>query len=54
VADPASKTLSYSPSPFLLFQSGVFVDADARRLFDSLNAASNGINPLSLTTVPAQ
>lgn len=54
VADPASKTLSYSPSPFLLFQSGVFADADARRLFDSLNAASNGINPLSLVTVPAQ
>jgi hypothetical protein len=52
VADPASKTLSYSPSPFILFQSGLFADADARKLFDTLNGASSGINPLPLVKIP--
>lgn len=54
VADPASKTLSYSPSPFILFESKLFADADARRLFDTLQQSSNGINPLSLNVVAAQ
>lgn len=54
VADPASKTLSYSPSPFILFESKLFVDADARRIFDALQASSNGISPLNLMVVPAQ
>jgi hypothetical protein len=48
VADPASKQLSYSPSPFLLFEAGLFEDAQARALFDQLNGALNGINPLPL------
>jgi len=52
VADPASKTLSYSPSPFILFTSGLFPDADGRKLFDQLNGASAGINPLPLIKIP--
>jgi hypothetical protein len=54
VADPASKTLSYNPSPAILFESKLFDDAAGRRLYDALNAATNGINPLSLNIVPAQ
>jgi hypothetical protein len=54
VADPASKTLSYSPSPFILFESKLFADADARRIFETLQTSSNGINPLSLSIIPAQ
>ena len=48
VADPVSKSLTYSPSPFLLFEAGLFEDAEARTLFDQLNGALNGINPLPL------
>jgi hypothetical protein len=51
LADPASKTLSYSPSPYILFTSGLFADADGRRLFDTINGASAGINPLPLSKV---
>lgn len=52
VADPASKDLSYSPSPFLLFTSGLFTeDAEARALFDKLNAALAGINPIPLARI---
>lgn len=48
IADPASKTLSYSPSPFLLFEAGLFDDAQARTLFEQLNGALNGINPVGV------
>jgi len=48
VADPVSKSLTYSPSPFLLFEAGLFEDAEARTLFEQLNGALNGINPLPL------
>jgi hypothetical protein len=48
LADPASKTLSYSASPFLLFESKLFPDADGRRLFDVLQASVNGIGPFPL------
>lgn len=51
LADPASKTLSYSPSPYILFTSGLFADADGRKLFDTINGASAGINPLPLVKV---
>lgn len=51
LADPASKTLSYSPSPYILFTSGLFADADGRKLFDTINGASAGINPLPLAKV---
>lgn len=55
LADPASKTLSYSASPFLLFESKLFDDATGRKLFDTLNASTaGGISPLSLIPVPAQ
>jgi hypothetical protein len=45
VADPVDKTLSYSPSPFLLFEAGLFDDATARKYFEQLQAALNGIIP---------
>jgi hypothetical protein len=49
VADPASPTVSYSPSPFLLFTSGLFTDAEGRELFDKLNGAISSIGPMGLT-----
>lgn len=51
VADPASKTLSYSPSPFLLFEAGMFEDAQARELLAQLQATLNGINPIPLSRI---
>jgi hypothetical protein len=55
VADPASKTLSYAPSPFLLFESKLFDDATGRKLFDTLNSSTaGGISPMNLNPVPAQ
>jgi len=53
VANPASKTVSYSPSPFLLFEAGLFDDATARKLFEQLNASINNINPLPLDAAAA-
>lgn len=53
VANPASKTVSYSPSPFLLFEAGLFDDATARKLFEQLNASINNINPLPLNAAAA-
>ncbi len=51
VADPASKTVSYSPSPFLLFESGLFEDAEARDLLEKL---SNSLTPgAGISPVPA-
>jgi hypothetical protein len=51
VADPASKTLSYEVSPFLLFQSGLFERAEADELFKKLQGAIVRINPLPLNIV---
>lgn len=51
VADPASKTQSYSPSPFLLFETGMFEDAEARELLAQLQGTLNGINPLPLDRI---
>ena len=48
IADPASKTLSYAATPFLLFESKLFPDADGRRLYESLNASVNGISPFPI------
>ena len=54
VADPASKTTSYSPSPFLLFNSGLFADqVEARALFDKLAASLTSVNPIGLVKIPA-
>ena len=54
VADPASKTTSYSPSPFLLFNSGLFADqTEARALFDKLAASLTSVNPIGLVKLPA-
>lgn len=53
VADPASKTQSYSPSPFLLFEAGLFTDEEARPLFEQLNNALNGIVPTGVSYAAA-
>lgn len=45
VADPVVQGVSYSPSPFLLFEAGLFEDAEARALFDQISPALNGIVP---------
>jgi hypothetical protein len=42
LADPASKTHSYSVSPFILFQSGLFQDAEGRELFGKISEALDG------------
>lgn len=52
-ADPASKT-TYSPVPFLLYDSGLFERAAADALYKKLTDATAGnISPLSLTAVKA-
>jgi hypothetical protein len=51
MADPASNTISYSPTPFLLFGSGLFTDAEARPLFDQINGALNSFSALPLAKV---
>jgi hypothetical protein len=51
IIDPVSKTLTYQPSPFLLFQTGLFEDAEARQLYEQLMASVNGINPTPVTPV---
>ena len=48
IADPASKTVSYSLSPFLLFTSGLFTREEADALFKKVNAAINGLNAIPL------
>jgi hypothetical protein len=49
IADPASKTLTYQPSPYLLFDSGLFPERkEATELFDKLSATIQGINPQPL------
>jgi|GEM_PF-6415712 hypothetical protein len=45
IADPVSQNLSYSPSPFLLFEAGLFEDAEARPLYEQLMGSLNGIAP---------
>lgn len=51
IADPASATLSYSPSPFLLFESGLFTMDEAKAHFEKLSPGINRISPLQLTVV---
>ena len=51
VADPASKTISYSPSPYLLFTSKLFTDAEGRDLFNKLSASITKISPMALDKV---
>ena len=52
LADPASKTLTYQPSPYLLFDSGLFPERkEATELFDKLSATIAGINPMPLSII---
>ncbi len=51
LADPASKTISYSPSPYLLFTSKLFTDPEGRDLFNKLSAAITKISPMALDKV---
>jgi len=51
VMDPASK-LTYEPSPFLLFNSGLFPEnKEATELFDKLKVTIQGIDPKPLVPV---
>ena len=51
LADPASK-LTYEPSPFLLFDSGLFPERkEATELFDKLKVTIAGINPQPLVII---
>jgi hypothetical protein len=55
-SDPASKT-TYQPSPFLFYESGLFMRAEAEALYNKLAAclpAQNAINPIPLTKVAQQ
>ena len=52
VADPASKTASYNPSPFLLYESGLFPERkEADELFAKLAATIKNISPMAVTVV---
>lgn len=53
LADPASKTASYAPSPFLLYESGLFTERkESDELFAKLNGTLGGnINPMPLTVI---
>lgn len=53
VADPVVPGVSYSPSPFLLFEAGLFTDEEARPLFEQLNNALNGIVPTGVSYAAA-
>jgi hypothetical protein len=51
VADPAPKTVSYNPSPSLLYDSKLFSADEAKALFTKLSGAlapGQGISPLPL------
>jgi hypothetical protein len=52
LADPAPKTISYNPSPSLLYDSKLFSADEAKALFTKLqNAIAGGINPLPLVKI---
>jgi hypothetical protein len=53
VADPVVQGVSYSPSPFLLFEAGLFNDEEARPLFEQLNNSLNGIVPTGVSYAAA-
>jgi len=53
VIDPVNKAQSYSPSPFLLFEAGIFDDATARKLFADIQAALNAIGPVGVNYTAA-
>lgn len=51
VADPASKVASYSPSPFLLFETGLFTHEEALALFQQLSGALKGYGTLHVAPI---
>src|SRR5690606_1451029 len=48
IVDPVNKEQSYSPSPFFLFETGIFDDATARQYLTELQGALNGIVPIGV------
>jgi hypothetical protein len=51
LADPASKTASYSVSPFLLYASGLFERPEADELFSTLQKATVRVTPIAVDHV---
>lgn len=49
IADPASKTTSYSLSPFLLFTSGLFTREQADEMFKKVSTAIAGLQALPVS-----
>jgi hypothetical protein len=50
MADPASTTTSYSASPFLLYESGLFERPEADELFKLLQGSIVSVTAFPLTT----
>jgi hypothetical protein len=50
-ADPASTTTSYSASPFLLYESGLFERPEAEELFKLLQGSIASVTTFPLTAV---
>jgi hypothetical protein len=51
LANPVSKTTSYSVAPYLLFESGLFERPEADELFKMLQSTIVQINPVPLSVV---
>lgn len=51
LADPATKTASYSVAPFLLFESGLFGRAEADEMFKLLQGTLVRVSPSGLDTI---
>lgn len=50
-ADPASKTLSYSLSPFLLFESKLFTREEGEAALNSIKDAIGQLNAIAVTKI---
>jgi hypothetical protein len=51
LVDPAAKGTSYSVTPFLLFESGLFERPEADELFATLQKATVRVNPVAVVSV---
>jgi hypothetical protein len=51
LVDPAAKGTSYSVTPFLLFESGLFERPEADQLFATLQKATVRVNPVAVVSV---
>jgi len=52
LADPSSKTLTYEPSPFLIYNSGLFPERkEAEEVYNKLAATIQGLEPMPLVVI---